>query len=53
MAATFTANYPGNCGQCGDAIEPGDAAGYIDNEVCCGDCVDDENERERGFDGLL
>lgn len=53
MGATFTAQYEGQCAECGDAIEPGDGAGYIDDEVCCGPCVDAENDNERGFGGLL
>lgn len=38
MAAIFTARYPGSCAQCDEHIEPGDEAGYIDDEVCCEDC---------------
>lgn len=40
MPATFTARYESDCAECGAAIEPGDEAGYVDDEVCCEDCVD-------------
>lgn len=40
----FTAAYPGDCGRCWRDIEPGDEAGYIDNEVCCGDCCDERDD---------
>lgn len=41
MPAMFTARYVGECALCGDPIDPGDEAGYIDDEVCCADCCDD------------
>jgi hypothetical protein len=40
MAATFTARYESECAECGDPIEPGDEAGYLDDEVCCEECVE-------------
>lgn len=40
MPATFTARYKSDCSECGEEIYPGDEAGYVDDEVCCEDCVD-------------
>ncbi|WNI15553.1 hypothetical protein [Actinacidiphila sp. ITFR-21] len=44
MTATFTARYEGWCAECGAEIEPGDTAGYLDDEVCCEDCVESAAE---------
>ena len=46
---TFDAKYPGRCADCGDDIDEGDEIGYIDDEICCGDCVLAEMDRQ----GLL
>lgn len=35
---TFVAKYHGICNECLDDIDPGDEAGYLDDEVCCVDC---------------
>jgi hypothetical protein len=45
---TFTAQYPGSCGTCPAAIQPGDHVFYaLGNEMvsgldCCGDRTDDD-----------
>lgn len=37
---TFTARYSGECEGCGEAIEPGDQAGYVDDELVGECCLD-------------
>lgn len=44
MPATFTAAYRGKCAECFTEIEPGDTAGYVDDEVCCEECVEASDE---------
>lgn len=36
----FYAKWRGWCSECGDEWEEGDEIGYVDDELCCGDCVD-------------
>jgi hypothetical protein len=38
----FEARWPGECAQCMGDIAEGDRAGYIDDEVCCESCCDEE-----------
>lgn len=41
MGAPFTAQYVSDCEHCGDRIEPGDEAGFDDDDqVCCKTCWD-------------
>lgn len=48
----FTARFPSECARCPNEIEEGDEAGYIDDEVCCGDCVQAaEAEEQEEIDG--
>ncbi|MFF3151879.1 hypothetical protein [Streptomyces sp. NPDC057910] len=42
MPATFTARFDSECNGCGTRIEEGDTAGYLDDEVVCEDCLDDD-----------
>lgn len=42
----FVAAYDGACAECGELIEEGDDAGFIDDDMCCGVCVT-ATERER------
>ena len=35
----FPAMFHGHCADCGGDIEPADPIGYIDDAVCCEDCV--------------
>jgi hypothetical protein len=41
----FTARYTSRCAQCDELIEPGDEAGYVDDEVCCEDCAEAAEEQ--------
>lgn len=41
MAHVFTARFPARCGGCDGQVEVGDTVGYVDDEVCCHDCVID------------
>jgi hypothetical protein len=44
VANRFTAAYDSECG-CGRSIEEGDPAGYVDDEVVCEDCCDQDDEK--------
>ena len=35
----FPAAYGGTCGCCGLDFDEGDPIGYLDDEICCEDCV--------------
>jgi hypothetical protein len=37
----FTAQFDSRCGGCDERIHEGDTVGWVDGEVCCADCVDD------------
>ena len=43
MVRRFYARYEGTCAACFEHIYEGDYIGYIDDEVCCEDCCDDED----------
>jgi hypothetical protein len=45
VANRFTAQYWSECG-CGAQIEEGDPAGYVDDEIACATCCDDEELAE-------
>lgn len=36
---TFVARFDGECSYCSSDVLAGDAAGYVDDEFACGDCV--------------
>lgn len=38
IGARFVAGYESLCAYCDGEIEAGDPAGYVDNDVHCGDC---------------
>jgi hypothetical protein len=40
----FPARYNGICRCCDEPIEVGDWVGYLDDEVCCEDCIDAAGE---------
>jgi len=46
-APTFTARYHGRCGNCDNAIEPGDEATYSDDEVVHAGCAGDAPAKYR------
>lgn len=39
---TFNAQYPGICAICGYDFQEDDIIGYVDDEICCGACCEDE-----------
>jgi len=44
--------FDGECASCGGEVEEGDEAGYVDDEVVCGQCRDAaETERRHAGDG--
>lgn len=48
----FRARYDGECSDCGDYFEEGDFVGYVDDELCCGECVqsaEDEQDESGWF----
>jgi hypothetical protein len=45
MADLFAARFPGRCADRGETISPGDLVAYVDDELVCGACADDELSR--------
>lgn len=43
-ATRFTARFDSECPGCGEEILEGDEAGYVDDEVVCGDCCDENDD---------
>ena len=39
----FPAQYYGSCSHCMEPIEPGDWVGYVDDEIACELCVEEDS----------
>jgi len=45
IGATFTVRFEGFCRECQALLIPGEDAGYVDDEVVCGDCYEDAKRK--------
>jgi formylmethanofuran dehydrogenase subunit E len=48
VGAPFVARFDSDCQTCGDLITEGDDAGYVDDEVVCGNCYSEAAGQDQG-----